>query len=740
MLKHNNISMKKCLLLSIILSFSLLSISCKSNIDLQKDEAQEVMDDYVERANTFNEQFEYDEKPIRPRRELLQFTYGPESLDNNAFLEYLVLSNAQLPNNVISDLLEKESEYENEDLSNNLGLIREEIENYKDVIKVYKTFTQQKTIINLYNSNLQSTLRSIIKSPGLQVISDELYVSGQYNDSLYAIIKSISQTNNLYVYFSSDYKTLYLTRNFPVNEGMHIVDWSFAENPEAVQIDLNVISDLIDQIGNNSESIASYINNENLASTVFGKNIIRRLMIRGENINNLRQLKLVASNHRNELIDRADRQIEDSSTTTISIFEDNLINGNEKVIEKFAVYHDSPNAMFKKLKAFTVFNKCDVADLSKDEDGNPTSESLANENDKSTQNKKQTDPATIGNLKIIDDSVQGNMQPNTAVNGNRKIVDKEKLTSQNSSQDLLEESDSLEAKSVLGCVDFIAEDYGIIASGSILDVMLVEKFLVDQDHPVKQVMIETFILEVNSNWKNEVESQISGAKDEGDDSDGLYSFASGLLNFATATSGGGITTNVKLGGSNNISWLVNLIETNAIGRKISNPVILVKDGETGIVDKTRTLRSRSSTSVTNASTTTTEEGTIDSYEAPLKLTITPQINQHNDVIDLDFNFIEEKYDTTEPTSASTSNIITTKLKIEPGEVVMMAGLFQQTKSKTTEGIPGLMGLDGTFSPFAALFGGGSVRDADEGSELLVFINPTVITKENIGKTITRARY
>ena len=71
---------------------------------------------------------------------------------------------------------------------------------------------------------------------------------------------------------------------------------------------------------------------------------------------------------------------------------------------------------------------------------------------------------------------------------------------------------------------------------------------------------------------------------------------------------------------------------------------------------------------------------------------------------------------------------------------MMAGLFQQTKSKTTEGIPGLMGLDDAFSPFAALFGGGSVRDADEGSELLVFINPTVITKENIGKTITRARY
>ena len=33
-----------------------------------------------------------------------------------------------------------------------------------------------------------------------------------------------------------------------------------------------------------------------------------------------------------------------------------------------------------------------------------------------------------------------------------------------------------------------------------------------------------------------------------------------------------------------------MIETNSLGKKISNPVILVRDGEEGIVDKTRTFR------------------------------------------------------------------------------------------------------------------------------------------------------
>jgi type II secretory pathway component GspD/PulD (secretin) len=203
-----------------------------------------------------------------------------------------------------------------------------------------------------------------------------------------------------------------------------------------------------------------------------------------------------------------------------------------------------------------------------------------------------------------------------------------------------------------------------------------------------------------------------------------------------------MVADVRLGGRRNISMLVNLIESNELGRKISNPVILVKDGEQGIVDKTRTFRTQRSTTVVNASNSTTSNNEIDSYDAPLKLTITPNINKHNDVIDLDFNFVEENYDSATPTSASTSNKISTKLKIEPGEVVMMAGLFQQTQSVKSSGLPFIskLGLSKILSPLLGIFGGGEIDNSDKGTELLVFINPTVITKENIGKTVTRARY
>ena len=37
-------------------------------------------------------------KPLKQRRELMQFSYGPNSFENNNFLEYLVESNANLPN------------------------------------------------------------------------------------------------------------------------------------------------------------------------------------------------------------------------------------------------------------------------------------------------------------------------------------------------------------------------------------------------------------------------------------------------------------------------------------------------------------------------------------------------------------------------------------------------------------------------------------------------------------------
>lgn len=690
-------------------------VSCNGNIERQKEEAQKVMNEYVDRANAFNEEFKYDQQPLRPRRDLLQFTYGPESLNNNNFLNYLVLSNAKLSNDLVVALKEKEAVFKNENVSNDFVKISNEIKHYKKIAAIYKKFSKSKTL-SLYESNLQKTLRTLIKFTGIKVNAENININGQYKGSVYEIINSIADDNNLVVYFSEDYKTIFLKNQFPTEVKFNKIDWRFGDDPQKVGADLQIILDVVSQLDGTETSMNEVISNDNIVKTQYGQDIVKRLIDIGETTKNIRELKALGSSYRQELIARSEKLQQGEVTESIAIFNETLINGQEKVIEKFAVYNDTPDAMFTKLQAFTIFNQCSVTELSDDDEGNLEAEVIADLSE--TMEEGQTNNPQ--NLLSANDNP---IQTNSAI--------------EISANELTNESDSLQAEAALGCVDFIAEDYGIIASGSILDVKLVEKFLVDQDQPVKQVMIESFILEVNSDWKNEIESKISGSKGETDDSNGFYSFATGLLDIATATTEGGFVSDVRLGTRYNLNLLVNFIETNTLGRKISNPVILVKDGEQGVVDKTRTFRVQRSTSVANASTTTTTSNEIDEYEAPLKLTITPQINKHNDVIDLDFDFVEERYDSTDPTSASTSNKITTKLTIKPGEVVMMAGLFQQSRSENTQGLPFLSKL---LSPWGALLGGGELKQSDTGTELLVFINPTVITKENIDKTITRTRY
>ena len=714
---------------SIFAAFFLIA-GCASNIDRQKEVAQESMDEFIDRAEKFNEQFITEKQPLKQRRELLQFSYGPNSFENNNFLEYLVNSNARLPNDLIGKLQASENEYKNSEINDESNDLLNEVQNFKKITAVYKKLAKQKTI-SVSETQLSMLVSQLLKNTGLKLKIDDVEIQGKFKGTSFEIIRDLAVNNNLVMYFSSDYKTLHLKKDFPKDKTFNPVIESIALNPSEVEKDLVFIEEVAFQMEGSDLQIDEVLNVDEVVKTSYGRKIVNRLIFVERTRTNVLQQKEQGSFYRTNLINRV-RNSDFSNTPTVTIFEENIKNGQENVIEKFSVYNDTPAAMLTKLQAFSVFNECtsktDDSDNNQQE-STPTSDSLTADQQNNSQKLKDT-PTQVS------EETKKPMSEQTA-NSDFAAIDK-------SAAKLIAESNELSANSELGCVELIADDYGIVASGSILDIQLIEKFLVDQDQPVKQAMIETFILEVNSDWKNELESKFSTGDlgVSGDANKGLYSFASGLLDFASATADGGVTASTRFGTRNQITALVNLIETNSLGKKISNPVILVRDGEEGIVDKTRTFRQQRSTTTTNASTSVNTNNEIDEYDAPLKLTVTPTINKHNDVIDLDFNFVEETYDSATPTSASTANNITTKLKIEPGEVVMMAGLFQQTQNNTTQGLPFIskLGFSRILSPLVALFGGGEVRRTDTGTELLVFINPTVITKENINRTVTRTRY
>jgi hypothetical protein len=712
-----------------ILVFS-ITAGCSSNIDRQKEVAQESMNEFIDRAEKFNQEFITEKKPTKQRRELMQFSYGSNSFENNNFLQYLVESNANLPNDLIGKLRESENEYQNSINEEDTNDLISEIQNFKKITQVYKKLAKQKTI-NVSETSLNIIVKQLLKNTGLKLKADEVEIQGRYKGSSFEIIRELAANNSLVMYFSSDYKTLFLKTEFPMNGKFNRISNAIALNPFKVEKDLEIIEQVAQQMVGSEESIENVLNVDDVVKTSYGRRIVNRLIFVEKTRLNVEEQRELGSFYRKTLIERAEESAYEK-TPTVTIFEENIKNGHERVIEKFSVYNDTPDAMFTKLQAFSIFNECEVTESSANEDGELVTETILGSGSEDETDMDSNVPTTITG----DDVAIGS---NVIAGGN------DFASLDESAAALISEANELQADAALGCVDFIADDFGIVAAGSILDIQLVEKHLVDQDQPVKQAMIETFILEVNSNWKNELESQFetnSQQLGESGGGKGLYTFTSGLLNFAAAATEGGVTASTQFGSRNQITALVNMIETNSLGKKISNPVILVRDGEEGIVDKTRTFRAQRSTTTTNSATTNTSNNQIDEYDAPLKLTVTPNINKHNDVIDLDFDFVEETYDSASPTAASTANNITTKLKIEPGEVVMMAGLFQQTQSNTIQGLPFVskLGFSRILSPLVALLGGGELSRSDQGTELLVFINPTVITKENINRTITRTRY
>jgi type II secretory pathway component GspD/PulD (secretin) len=281
---------------------------------------------------------------------------------------------------------------------------------------------------------------------------------------------------------------------------------------------------------------------------------------------------------------------------------------------------------------------------------------------------------------------------------------------------------------------------GIIASGSINDIKLVEKLIDEQDSAVKQALLEVYILEVNSGWASSLEGigrrTTNGAAGTGGTAGSPATTI--LRGVQSASITGGLSIATALGAKNDIVALINMLETNSLGKTISKPSIIVKDGGTGVVNKQRTVQTTDSTTTVSNGISTIAT-TIRPISSPLVVNLTPKINKHNDNIDLAFDFNQTTRDSDLATAPTSTNSIKTSLLIEPGKVVVLAGLKIETESASSDALPFLAkaGLQPIFGPLIALLGGKQAFTKTS-TELLVIINPTVITTRNIARTFDKA--
>jgi type IV pilus assembly protein PilQ len=270
----------------------------------------------------------------------------------------------------------------------------------------------------------------------------------------------------------------------------------------------------------------------------------------------------------------------------------------------------------------------------------------------------------------------------------------------------------------------------VIIRGKEKDLDVVDKVIREIDVRTKQVLIEAFIVEANSDFERALGAKLGAyyaRNDEqiggivgGDSSAGVRAATTAALgntgkdiltNFGAvgATSGIGI---LKKTGSGVLKTEITALEKMGMGKTISNPKVFTLDNQLATVTQGEEIPYQ-----------TESEGTTSTSfkEAALKLQVTPSIIGDGNIL----LTIQVNNDT--PNRASDSDEppinkmeIVTKLLVAEGDIVVIGGIKKNVKTDTKSQTPGL----GNVPVIGNLFKGKS--NLDELDELLVFIAPRIL--------------
>jgi type IV pilus assembly protein PilQ len=269
----------------------------------------------------------------------------------------------------------------------------------------------------------------------------------------------------------------------------------------------------------------------------------------------------------------------------------------------------------------------------------------------------------------------------------------------------------------------------IIVRGKEKDLDVVDKVIKEIDIRTKQVLIEAFIVEANSDFERALGTRLGGYyKRQGKqiggvagtssagtfsatDSAALGSTTDAITNFATtgATSGIGI---LRSTGTMALKAEITALESIGMGKTISNPKVFTLDNQTATVTQGEEIPYQ-----------TTSEGTTSTSfkEAALKLEVTPSIIGDGNVL----LTIQVNNDTPNRTTDSDEPPINkmeiiTKLLVADGDIVVIGGIKKNVVANSKSQTPGL----GNVPVIGNLFKGKS--KSDNLDELLVFIAPRIL--------------
>ena len=266
----------------------------------------------------------------------------------------------------------------------------------------------------------------------------------------------------------------------------------------------------------------------------------------------------------------------------------------------------------------------------------------------------------------------------------------------------------------------------IIVRGKERDLDVVDKVIREIDIRTKQVLIEAFIVEANSDFERQLGTKLGGYYKRNDEQiGGILKEASTSIDSSSAGLATDLDTitNLGVGGTAGIGILkktgsgvlkaeITALEAIGMGRTISNPKVFTLDNQVATVTQGQEV----------AYQTTSEGTTSTSFkEAALKLVVTPSIiGDGNVLLDIKVNndSVDQSSDADQPPLNKME--IVTKLLIADGDIVVIGGIKKNVLADNKSQVPGL----GNVPVVGNLFK--SKKNVDDLDELLIFIAPRIL--------------
>lgn len=287
-----------------------------------------------------------------------------------------------------------------------------------------------------------------------------------------------------------------------------------------------------------------------------------------------------------------------------------------------------------------------------------------------------------------------------------------------------------------GSVTVDARTNSLLIQDTAHKIREIRKLISALDRPVKQVLIETRIVEANEDFSRNIGVKLGltginsntdlgsligsgslsntavvrndGISASGDGSLGVNLPATGIGSVAPASYAFTLAK-AGAGWAALIDLEISALEAEGNGKIVANPRLLTADKQEAHIEQGQERI---------FTTNTLGEGTVVTKKAVLSLTVTPQITPDNRVI-LDVFVTKDSF--VSPTEENINTLqIRTQVLLDNGETVVLGGIYEQQTSESVSKVPVL----GDLPILGALFRTRGILDNRR--ELLIFLTPRII--------------